>query len=871
MAVSKMTTWVYLMRLRNPSGNSTNDGLYLAMKFAVYADLANASANPYVRLENCDFFSPTSSITSARASATVRIQINGTGTTYSFSTGGSVQKISFLEYDQVPEGGDGYYTARFSSSTNIPINKNRTEFTFNLTLTTRNGETYTRVLPACGIIPQTMTGPTSLVTGSISTYNFSTAVRNEYVNGNIRYNFATWIAYAEEIQTWADGHTSPYYWYAAEAFTTPYQLARLTTDYVSTVSFVPIDYSGHLYAKNNGGYACLEYYYIPENTQTYIHGTDNIISYSELQSDFGANRYIYASARDRGLCICFIRNKLTVSTRSTADAVLRPDFKQFRHQAYAPEGSNVYQYYSNLYDEMITKYGGIVQGSRRGSIWADFYADETYVTYREDRPSGSALKYASYFKTGNISENLGGTLRTTAVVADMRLTGNTSLSHINSVCTVDSFSSAGANKKVTFSLTDSFGFTTTVTDTITVIPYHKPSMSLYSARRCRIATSEDTDLYTYNGVQYTPDESGDFALIEWQVDISSLNNVNSRSLRVRMKSSDEWETLAVNSYTASGFLVKPVTADDSYNIQFSMSDDFYTDVIFIAPLNTVYAMIDFKRGGKGVAMGKVSELDYIYDIHRNWTLHMPYNTYVQNYNSNGTAVNLYDWMRTVDQRITGIINSRDVIIFGRYAISGSSRWANGNSSACAPTSYCSITGENRIDITSGGQTFRTGGWMNKNAITINRAYLNISLGEVWSYAGNTATSERAYRPTVYICTSKPTSFNQSTGAPNATILRQQTYNMASTSFNGYESIDGNNVGYYTWSTYHPGSYIQKTYSLNVSSYQGQNVWVVVTATCGYCPVPSDTSPAMYDSVARELSMGGAYIAVEEIWLSKSHV
>ena len=870
MAMSKMTTWVYLMRLRNPTSNTSNDGLYLAMKFAVYADLGNAAANPYVRLENCDFFSPTSGITSARAAANVSIQINGSGTVYNFSTGSSVQKISFLEYSQVPEGGDGYYTARFSSGTNIPINKTRTAFTFNLTVTTRNGETYTKALPACGIVPQTLSGPSSLVSGSIATYNFGTAVRNEDSLDDPRYQFIAWISYGEEIMTFADGSTKPAYWYVAEAFTEPYKLARQTTGNVSSVSFVPFDYSGHPYANSNGGYACLDYYYIPANTTTHIYGTGDLISYSILESSISATRYIYSTAIDRGLCISFIRKRVTVSTRSTADANLRPVFKQFYHYACAPAGSNVYQSSTNIYDQMIAKYGGVVQGARDGYIRADFYADEPYIKYRENRPSGAALKYADYFKTGTVTENFTGTSRTIAMQADLGMTINTSMSYIAANCRVAEYSSAGANKKATFTLLDLFGFSTTVTDTVTVLPYHRPSLSLYRARRCRVATSGDTEVYTYNGVRYTPDESGAYALIEWRADISALNNQNSKTLKVRMRESDAWETVAVNSYTASGFLVKAAAEDSSFDVQFSVSDDFFSNVIFIAPLNTVYAMMDFKRGGRGVAMGKVSELDFVYDIHRNWLLHMPYNTYVQGYNSNGTAVNLYDWMQRVNQRITGIINSRDVMIFARYAISGGSRWANGNASACVPTSYCRVTEENKLTVTGATQTLRIGAWMNQNAITANRTYLNITLGTVSSYAYNTSGGT-TYRPTVYICSSKPTSFNQSTGAPNATILAQQTYNMEKASFNGYESVSGSNVGYYDWYSRYPGSYITYSYSLNLASYQGQNIWIVVRVNTGYCPVPSDTPAATWDITAQELTMGQASISVDEIWLSNKRV
>ena len=866
-----MCTWVYETRLRDPSSGDAQNGLYLAMKFAVYADMSNASANPYVRLTNCDLFSRTKSVVSSRVAATIKIQINGTGTTYTFNTGSSVQQIGILEYN-IPEGGEAPYSTRFSSNTNIPINKTRTPFTFNMTLTTRNGETYTRAYPACGLLPETVSGPTSINTGRVSTYTFSSPVRNEYVDGEIRFNVAAWLGYAETTANYADGTTETYPEWEQDAYIGPYETVLLSRDNVSAVSFVPRNYSTASNYSNvhisNGGYVCLDYYYVPPNTGTSI-GYYELVSYTIVYTGYKSDRYKYST--DTGILVSHVRKRVTVNNRTTVDAGLRPEFKNFSHSAYPPEGSNVYQSYSNIFDTMLEKYGGVVQGARNAVVIAHFYADENYISYRAGRPSGEALKYGDRFISGSITENFGSTTRTTTMESDMRTSYDTSIGYIKARCSVSGFEIAGANKRVTFSLRDEFGFTTTVSDTITVLPYHRPALSVYRARRCRIAAAGDTETYTYDGVSYTPDEDGEYALIEWQLDISALNNMNSRVLRIRMTGSEQWQNLDVNSYTDSGFVVKPALPDQSYSIQFSVSDDFYTDVIFIAPLNTVYAMLDFKRDGNGVAMGKVSELDYVYDIHRNWKLRMPYNTYVQNYNSNGTSVNLYDWMQSVDQRIETIINNRDVGIFADHAVSGSSRWYEGNSSACVPTSYCTIDGENKLNITSGGQTFRTGGWMNKNAITLNRKYLNIRLGQVYSYSGNTSTSQIVYRPTVYICSSKPTSFNQSTGAPNTTILRQQTYNMQETSFNGYYSVDGYDVGYYTWHSRYPGDYITNEYSINVSAYQGRNVWIVVTATCGYCPVPSDTPSAVWDSYERDLTMSSAYIEVDEIWLSNKTV
>lgn len=859
MAVSKMATWVYETMLRDRSSIYASDGLFLAMKFAVYADLGNASVTPYVRITNCDFFSPTQSVVTSRVAATVKIQINGTGTTYTFNTGSAISQLSFLDYN-VNSGGSVLYSTRFSSSTNIPINKTKTEFAFHVTVTTRNGETYTRVLPACGLVPQTLSGPTSTNTGSIYTYTFGKPVNNDN-----KHLFAVWMSYGEETHHFVDGHTEKWYACTSEAFIEPYHLALDTINNVSSVSFVPLNYSKYQDATGNGGYVGLDYYYIPDGTTTHLSTTSSIKSYTVLETKTAANRYIYATAIDRGICISTIRKSITVNNRTAVDSVLRPDFKSFSRHVYPPSGSNVYQAYDDIYQTMIEKYGGVVQGSRGGYVQATFYADNGYVKYRENRVSGPALKYGSYFKSGVITEAITTPTKTITLEAtNSSPTGVVGglvngLSYIMANCAISEFTTPGANKRITFSLLDSFGFTTTVTDTLTVLPYHRPGMSVCKAQRCSVASGDEEEIYHYNGIDYTPDESGNYALVEWQIDVSALNNKNSRALKVRMTSSDGWQVLDVNSYTTGGFLVMPVLADISYNIQFSLSDDFYSDQVFIAPLNTVYAMLDFKRGGTGVAMGKVSELDYIYDIHRNWLLHMPYGTYVKNYNADGSAVNLYEWMQRVNRRIEAIINSRDVGVFSNFAVSGSSRWYNGNSTVCIPSGYGSIIEEYALKTNYGSSTdIRTAGWMSQNAITITRPYLNITLGEVFSYSGNTSTSKIQYRPTIYICTTKPTTINQSTGAPNGTIVKQQSYVLAEPDFEGMIDVNGGRQGYYVWNSRYSGGSIQNSYSIDMTSYQGRNVWIVVTATCGYCP-------------GLQWRMTEGRISVSNIWLSNTHV
>ena len=882
MAVERMTTWVYYTKLKDETGLDPADSLYLALKFGVYVDPEDSTFEPYARLENCDFVSRSAATIRERVSATMTIQLNGEGTVYSINTGASVFQISIeteiaLGY-AISEGGAGPYVCRFSNGTHIPINSNETEFTFNITLTMRNGEQYTRVYPACGVVMQTMTGPTTVSTGHVSTYTLSVPFINEYAadvaHDDTRLGYKYFAAEMKYRDLWAPNTSGGYnihYERTEDAYVTPYQMTRATTGRTSEFSFVPTQYSytdettptGWTYKDN--GVVLLDYYFIPKGSSSYLR-VDDYTTFSILESDVAVDRYIYASARDYGLLLSTTRLSLTMINRPQVDENLRPEFLEFQHSVRPPADSNIYAGNRfNLYNTMMERYHGIVQGAVNGMITAKFHEDG-YVRYRHNRSSGDALQYNSRFLTGTVTETFSEPPRTILLEAQMGLTTNTSLNYSSACADIGSFDNAGNDRSVTFTLNDSFGFTTVVTDTITVLPYHKPNMPICRAQRVSIARGTEGEIYTYNGVDYTPDETGEYGLVEWQIDVSPLNDGNTRSLRYRISSNHPWEDITANSYSASGLFVFPADTEQSYNILFQLSDDFHADVPFIAPMNTAYAMLDFKHGGNGVAMGKVSELDYVYDIHRNWLLKMPYNTMVQNYDGNGNAVNLYEWMQRTNNRINTVARRKDAGIFGRYSVSGASRWYDGNDTLCVPSDYGLIIEENKLLISAGSNNeVRTAGWMNRDGVTVTRQYLNVTLGSVYSFAYNTDNPSRVYRPKIFIMTTKPTTINQTTGEPVGTIVASATFEMESPGFNGLHTYpDNTRVGYFTWYSRH-GGVLKYSFSFNMVAYQDRQVWIVVTAQCGTSPQLRTMDPwstwGMYE----------ASIEVTEIWQSSKSV
>ena len=630
MAASKFTTWVYVQML--------SEKLSLISRYDVYADMNDGNVQPYIRLNDCQLYGYSRSYLSARVSATVKIQSKGTGTAYSFNTGSYIKERG-TDYLDVPigfEGGGPMNCVSFSSSTNVPIKKNGELFNFNVTVTTRNNEKYTLVQPACGTVSQKINGPATINTGAIAKYTFGTALTQD----DNRYT-ATWIRYNLCNQ-------NPYNQYPRyyEGYVSDYKPIDYETGSISSVSFVPIKESYDNLSSASGKVFVQYYRHIPKR-YVYSPYTDYIVAWSENVGDNSSYDNTNGLYRERkaGICLSAVSKAVTVKSRSTVDAVLKPTFKNLEYFVYPPENTRGIQRWTNYYQDMITKYGGIVQGSRGGRVSAYFYADERHLI-RHRGVSGPRLKYGDQFRSGSFSENLSGTMRTYNNLYDYR--DYAKLDEIHAEWTFTDFNTSGKNRTIKFSLIDDFGFTTDVSDTLTILPYSKPTMPVCRAQRCSILTSDpgaDQEVYTYEGVSYKLDNVGEYAVIEWQISVSSLDNKNSRALRARLSTGGAanitygaWRTIAINSYTASGYFVVRVDPEKSYNVQFELSDDFYANEYFITPINTAYALIDFKKGGTGVAMGKVSELDYVYDIHRNWTLNMPYDTMIQNYNSNGSFI-----------------------------------------------------------------------------------------------------------------------------------------------------------------------------------------------------------------------------------------
>lgn len=137
--------------------------------------------------------------------------------------------------------------------------------------------------------------------------------------------------------------------------------------------------------------------------------------------------------------------------------------------------------------------------------------------------------------------------------------------------------------------------------TITVEPYEKPKTQEFVVRRVN-------DNYVY-------DTEGTKLHVRAVVEFSHLQNQNSYHMEVKWRElNGQW---SVGGILYSGedyyFDDRYFSADKQYEVAVVITDKI-TSVTYTKKVSTGEVTMDFKKGGRGVAIGKVSEEDFLFDI-----------------------------------------------------------------------------------------------------------------------------------------------------------------------------------------------------------------------------------------------------------------
>jgi len=212
------------------------------------------------------------------------------------------------------------------------------------------------------------------------------------------------------------------------------------------------------------------------------------------------------------------------------------------------------------------------------SSWGIYVQDKSQCKLQISNASGA---YSSTIKAYSIKQ------------------GSTTLSTSSSVTTPVLAVTGGITYTAT--ITDSRGRTASKTVSIQVYAYVPPSVTSALSQRC-----------LQNG---TLNDNGTYIKATGKFSFASCNGKNSATAKVYFKKPEDasWSTGVAFSSNVPVVIAGSASIDSSYQVMYEVTDAF-TTVQFIDVLSTAFTTMDFKKGGKGVAIGKVSEYDNLFDV-----------------------------------------------------------------------------------------------------------------------------------------------------------------------------------------------------------------------------------------------------------------
>lgn len=195
-----------------------------------------------------------------------------------------------------------------------------------------------------------------------------------------------------------------------------------------------------------------------------------------------------------------------------------------------------------------------------------------------------------------------------STITQYTISGGASATQTSNVFTISPINASGSIT-YTIKVTDSRGRTASASTTISVVAYSPPSFTSTQAFRC-----------TSGG---TASETGTYASVKASRTFASVSGKNTCTMAV------QYGLSTGSAYSAATALTNNTTAvigggsidiNASYKIRFALTDAF-TTVEKIVNLGTAAYTVFFRRGGNGVAFGKVSERENAVEINPDWGLY----------------------------------------------------------------------------------------------------------------------------------------------------------------------------------------------------------------------------------------------------------
>lgn len=157
-------------------------------------------------------------------------------------------------------------------------------------------------------------------------------------------------------------------------------------------------------------------------------------------------------------------------------------------------------------------------------------------------------------------------------------------------------------------VTDSRGrVSAEATVSITVTAYSPPYFNSSLSQRCLSnGTLDDDGTYIH-------------ALVSFGYSTCGGKNTLKTSVQYKQVSAEQWTDAGVTfaSNTAFTYGKGQISTETSYDVRYTLEDEF-SAISVQEIVSTAAVVMDFKSGGKGVAIGKVSETDNTFEVAENW-------------------------------------------------------------------------------------------------------------------------------------------------------------------------------------------------------------------------------------------------------------
>ena len=164
---------------------------------------------------------------------------------------------------------------------------------------------------------------------------------------------------------------------------------------------------------------------------------------------------------------------------------------------------------------------------------------------------------------------------------------------------------ASGTVAITTIVTDSRGRTATATNNISVFAYESPKIMSFTAVRCDTNGNEDQD--------------GTRIKIELNFSISPVNDLNDKHYEIvyrKKDTNDSWNTIISGSiYSRNDSFVSGSYFDVDYAYDVALHVfDYFTETDATLDISTAFTLVDFHSSGRGIAFGKVAEIEGVMDV-----------------------------------------------------------------------------------------------------------------------------------------------------------------------------------------------------------------------------------------------------------------